>query len=139
MKLDWATLANSAEATPNGLLYIMGAGWDTATRPSFPAPFAGAVALRLLFHRRELETRHSLTVELVNEDGSRVVEISHELDLGQVPRRPEPRSRALEEVPIPVAVNLASLLIPQPGRYAIEIFLDGSHLKTLSFVFQQPE
>ena len=29
MRLDWALLANAAEAPPNGLVYILGAGFDT--------------------------------------------------------------------------------------------------------------
>ena len=32
MRLDWALLANAAEAPPNGLVYILGAGFDTLVR-----------------------------------------------------------------------------------------------------------
>jgi hypothetical protein len=135
VRLDWATLANSAETGSNGLLYVMGAGWDTAMRTSYPAPFAGALAVRLLFHRREFSVKHLLRVELVTEDGDRIVEITHEMDLAAATKgQPEPQS--LDEIPIPVALNLASLSIPSPGRYALEVFLDGNHLKTFSFVFQ---
>lgn len=138
MKLDWATLSNSAEAGGNGLLYIMGAGWDTAARPSYPAPFAGALAMRLLFHPRELATTHVLTVEIITEDGNRVVEITHELDFRGLSEKWSTPPQYLAEIPIPVALNLSTLTIPSPGRYAIAIFVDGSHLDTLSFVFQPP-
>ena len=138
MKLGWATLANSAEAGSNGLLYIMGAGWDTAVRPSYPAPFAGALALRLLFHPRELATTHALVVELITEDGNRVVEVTHELDFREVASKWSGSPGYLSEVPIPVALNLSTLAIPSPGRYALAIFIDGIHLETLSFVFHPP-
>jgi len=36
MRLDWALLASSAEAPPNGLVYILGAGIDTIMREQFP-------------------------------------------------------------------------------------------------------
>ena len=46
MRLDWALIANAAEAPPNGLVYILGAGFDTLIRDQFPTPFGGVVVLR---------------------------------------------------------------------------------------------
>jgi hypothetical protein len=132
MRLDWATLANAAE-TSGGLLNLLGAGWDTGTRAAFPAPFAGTLAIRLVFHRRELARPHRLVVEVVTEDGRRLVEIAHEFMAASPQGSPIP-----DEVPIPIALNLSQLQIDAPGRYAIEVFLDDQHLKTLPVVFQLP-
>ena len=137
MRLDWAILANAAETSTTGLVNMLGAGWDNGVRDRFPAPFGGAVALRLLFHRRELELTHLLTVGVVGEDGQSVVEIPHMLDLRELAQQISP-GRPTDEVPVPFAVNLATLAIPSPGRYAVEVFLDGHHLKTIPVLFHTP-
>src|SRR5690242_3084317 len=62
MRLDWALLANAAEAPPNGLVYILGAGFDTLIRDTFPTPFGGAIVLRLLTTRLETERPHKVEV-----------------------------------------------------------------------------
>jgi hypothetical protein len=137
VRLDWAILANAAETSSNGLVNMLGAGWDDGIRPAFPAPFAGALALRLLFHPRELELSHRLTVGVVGVDGQQIVEITHTLDLraaAQQVRAP----RLTDEVPISIAINLATLAIPSPGSYAVEIFLDGAHLRTIPLAFHLP-
>src|SRR6185369_2498415 len=69
MRLDWALLANAAEGPPNGLVYILGAGIDTLWREQFPAPFGGALVLRLLSSRIEADRGHKIEVHCVDEDG----------------------------------------------------------------------
>jgi hypothetical protein len=133
MRLDWATLANSAE-TQGGLLYVMGAGWDTALRGTYPAPFLGAVAMRLFFHPREAQRSHKLVIELVTADGRQLMQpVHHEITV-PMPADHPPQ----QEVPFPLAINLGGLIIPEPGTYALVIFLDDTHLKTFSFTFQPP-
>lgn len=65
------------------------------------------------------------------------MEITHTLDLGAAAQQAR-ASGVADEVPVPIAINLATLAIPSPGRYAIEIFLDGSHLRTMPVVFHLP-
>jgi len=45
MRLDWALPANSAEASPNALVHILGAGFDTLIRDPFPTSFGGVIVL----------------------------------------------------------------------------------------------
>src|SRR5438093_5784451 len=73
MRLDWALLANAAEGPPNGLVYILGAGIDTLWRDQFPAPFGGAMVLRLLASRIEAQRAHKLEVHVVDEDGQPIL------------------------------------------------------------------
>jgi len=47
-------LANGAEAPPNGLVYILGAGFDTLIRDQYPTPFGGPESLLLRRARRGL-------------------------------------------------------------------------------------
>ena len=74
MRLDWALLANGAEAPPNGLVYILGAGFDTLVRDQFPTPFGGVIVLRLLTTRLETERPHKVEVHGSDEDGRAVLQ-----------------------------------------------------------------
>src|SRR5438094_901182 len=69
MRLDWALLANGAEAPPNGLVYILGAGFDTLVRDKFPTPFNGVIVLRLQTTRLEAQRPHKVQVHCSDEDG----------------------------------------------------------------------
>src|SRR5437588_12979616 len=69
MRLDWALLANAAEAPPNGLVSILGAGFDTLVRDKFPTPFGGVIVLRLQTTRLETERPHKVEVHGSDEDG----------------------------------------------------------------------
>src|SRR5437762_13689981 len=73
MRLDWALLANAAEAPPNGLVYILGAGFDTLVRESFPTPFGGGIVLRLPTTRHESERPHKVEVHCSDVDGKPVL------------------------------------------------------------------
>jgi hypothetical protein len=56
--IDFAFLANYAEASPNGLVTAVGAGWDNAWQAAYPAPSdAPAVACRTP-QRGKNEDRH---------------------------------------------------------------------------------
>ena len=70
MRLDWALLANAAEAPPNGLVYILGAGFDTLIRDQYPTPFGGVIVLRLQTTRLETERPHKVEVHCTDEDGN---------------------------------------------------------------------
>src|SRR5216110_1412211 len=70
MRLDWALLANAAEAPPNGLVYILGAGFDTLVRDQYPTPFGGVIVLRLQTTRLETERPHKVEVHCSDEDGN---------------------------------------------------------------------
>src|SRR5258707_14165929 len=74
MRLDWALLASAAEGPPNGLVYILGAGIDTLWRDQFPAPFGGAMVLRVLSSRIESERPHKVEVHCSDEDGKAVLQ-----------------------------------------------------------------
>jgi hypothetical protein len=87
MRLDWALLADAAEAPPNGLVHVLGAGIDTLRREQFPAPFAGAMVLRLLASRLESERTHKVEVHCSDEDGNPVLPQPIVLSL---PPRPVP-------------------------------------------------
>lgn len=131
MKLDWALLANSAETPPNGLLYILGAGFDTIHRDAYPTPFGGVVVLRILASRLEAERAHKVEVHCIDEDGRPV--LPQPIVLSLPPRHVPPDYPHGWDLPASIVINLASVPIAQPGFYNFEILVDDQQARTLPF------
>lgn len=131
MRLDWALLANSAEAPPNGLVYILGAGFDTLHRDSFPTPFGGVLVLRILASRLEAERAHKVEVHCSDEDGRPV--LPQPIVLTLPPRQVSPDFPHGWELPASIVINLAGVPIGQPGFYSFEILIDDQQARTLPF------
>lgn len=124
MRLDWAILSNSSEIQ-GGLAYVLGGAWDTGWRPIYPAPFAGALTIRVLVHPTEVTAQHQLEIRFWNADGHDFAQPLHViLGPGTVP----PDHPTGWEVPALLAISLHTLLIPSEGQYSLEILVDGHHL-----------
>lgn len=127
MKLDWAILANHAEAI-NGLAYITGAGIDTITSPTMPAPFLGAIVLRLSLHPTEIERPHTLEIRFMSEDGNQIVVVN-----GMI-------APILKDSDLPKGWNYHAVFsinimtqLPNVGHYSVDILADASYLASLPF------
>src|SRR2546430_1297878 len=119
MRLDWALLANAAEAPPNGLVYILGAGFDTLVRDKFPTPFGGVIVLRLQTTRLETERPHKVEAHCADEDGKLVLPNPIGLKL---PARQGAADYAHGwDLSGRIVINLASVPIERPGLYHLEI------------------
>ena len=131
MRLDWALLANAAEAPPNGLVYILGAGFDTLVRDQYPTPFGGAIVLRLLTTRLETERPHKVEVFCTDEDGAPVLPQPIVLNL---PARQIPTDFPHGwDLSASIVINLTSVPINKPGFYNVEILIDDQQVRTLPF------
>jgi hypothetical protein len=133
MKLDWAILSNSGEIKEN-LSYVLGGGWDTAWRPTFPAPFLGALNLRLLVHPSEIGNQHRLQLQFWNQDGK---PFAPQLDVTIGPGELPSEREIGWDMPAMLAIGLYGLTVPEPGRYSIEILIDGQHVRSMPFKFVQ--
>lgn len=130
MRLDWALLANAAEAPPNGLVYILGAGFDTLIREQFPTPFGGVIVLRLQTTRLETERLHRVEVHCTDEDGKAFTSpIVVHLPARQVP----PDYPHGWDLAANIVVNLTTVPIERPGFYSFEILIDDQQVRTLPF------
>ena len=129
MRLDWALLANSAEAPPNGLVYILGGGFDTLVRDQFPTPFGGVVVLRVQTSRLETERPHKVEVHCTDEDGKPVLPqpIAINLPARQVP----PEFPHGWDMAASIVINLQAVPINRPGFYNFEILIDDQQVRTL--------
>jgi len=136
LRLDWALLANAAEGPPNGLVYILGAGIDTLWREEFPAPFGGAMVLRVLLTRLESERQHKVEVHCSDEDGVAVLQQPVVLSL---PARTIPSEHPHGwDLAANIVINLSGVPIPKAGFYRFEILIDDQQVRTLPFRALQP-
>ena len=123
MKLEWMALANYAE-DQGGLLYVVGGGWDTV---SVQAPIEGApdgvfaviqgtLVVRLLLHTTETGLNHSLSFEIVDEDGQQIANASGDF-------------RVERNVGLPIGWDqsanfvfpLTGIPLAKPGNYTINL------------------
>lgn len=133
MKLDWAHLSNSAEVR-DGLVYVLGGGWDTGWRPSFPAPFLGALTLSVRVHPSEISKAHQVELLFWDADGKPFAPpATLSLEPGTIPDK-HPTGW---DIPANIAIGLQNLPIPSPGFYSIEILIDGQHQRSVRFRFVQ--
>jgi hypothetical protein len=131
MRLDWALLANSADAPPNGLVYILGAGFDTLNRDAYPTPFGGVVVLRVLATRIEAERPHKVEVHCVDEDGKAV--LPQPIVLNLPPRHVPPDFPHGWDLAASIVINLSTVPIAEPGLYNFAILIDDQQVRTLPF------
>jgi hypothetical protein len=131
MRLDWALLANAAEGPPNGLVYLLGAGIDTLVRDQFPAPFGGAMVLRLVASRLESGRAHKVEVHGSDEDGKAI--LAQPIVLTVPPRQVPADHPPGWDVAVNIVINLAAVHIEKPGFYQFEIMIDDQQVRTLPF------
>lgn len=131
MRLDWALLASAAEAPPNGLVYILGAGIDTIMREQFPTSLGGAIVLRLLATRLESERPHKVEVHCTDEDGKPV--LPQPIVLTLAPRKVPSDYPHGWDLPASIVINLVGIAIPKPGFYNFEVLIDDQQVRTLQF------
>jgi hypothetical protein len=136
MRLDWALLASAAEAPPNGLVYILGAGIDTVTRDQFPTTLNGAIVLRFLASRIESERAHKVEVHCTDEDGTAV--LPQPIVLTLPPRKVPPDYPHGWDLAASIVINLVGVGIPRPGFYNFEVLVDDSQVRTLQFLAVKP-
>jgi len=126
MQLDWAMMAEAVQIR-DGLAFVLGGGFDTVVTAQLPATLRGAVAIRVLFHRTEIDREHAIEVRVLDEDGGELLRLhSHfkpgipdDLPLGW-------------DVPLLVTFAIPQLGLPRAGSYSVEILGNGTHLKSLN-------
>lgn len=129
MKVDLALLCD-AVTVRDGLLHILGGGVTRLSRASYPAPLLCQVALRLALHQTEATATHAVRVVIIDEDGHEIAKVE-----GQVANDPAGLAsmHAGETMYASIGLPLGGVVLPRPGTYAIEILVDDSHARTVSF------
>ena len=106
-----------------GLLHVLGAGATALTRREFPAPVA--IALGVVLSTERAGT-YNISVD-IKPDGAETPVGNVTGTVGSAAGDPE------DDVVIPFPVGFGGIVIPGPGKYKIEISVDGTLLRTLWF------
>ncbi len=130
MRLGYAILADAAEISPNGKLFIMGGEISTLALPQFPMLYA-RLSLVVKFHLEldDYGRDHTFRVDLVEPDEKRSV-------VGE----PLPFNVQQGEDPPPTALvggNLPPLLFRTPGKYELQVFTDDQFVASLPLLVQE--
>jgi len=123
--LEFAFLADAAEAEPGRKFYVLGGGIDQVAGPEFPLihPHMSLV-MRFLVHPPELGRTHHLEVRLVDADGGELAKIEGDIQTEQA----EPTGR---EVAVNMVINLANSRFERAGDYALDIMMNNQFQKSL--------
>ncbi|MCA1834500.1 MAG: hypothetical protein ABR548_08935 [Actinomycetota bacterium] len=129
-ELDFAFLADSAEAEPGRKFYVLGGGIDVIAGQSLPLVHPTmSLLMRFLVHPSELGRPHHLEVRLINADGGELAKLEGDLEAGATgqPGRP---------VSVNVVINLANTRFETAGDYSVEVMMNNTHQKSLPLRIQ---
>lgn len=130
-KLDFAFLADAAEAIPGRKFYVLGGGIDSIGAAAFPVVHPHmSLVLRLHLHPTEVGTDHVLDVRLIDSDGGELARVNGNINA----RGPAQPGR---EIAIPIVMNMVNTRFETAGDYSVEILLDNNHVKSLPLRLQQ--
>lgn len=127
MKLGWAMLANYAEIR-EGVAYVMSGGIDTVNANALPTTFNGAILLRLMLHRTEIDRPHTIEVRFLDEDAKQLAMLQGQLE----PLKPKPDFPVGWQHPVMLALNIRGLPLPRECLYSAEILGDGNYLDSVN-------
>jgi Family of unknown function (DUF6941) len=131
MEVEFAFLADAAQVSPDGKLYVLGAGVDRLMAAQFPAvhPLLTLV-VKLKLHATECERPHQVEVELWDPDGQT---IGAKVETGfSAPRQPGSRPAFAQ-----IVLSMVQLQFEQPGDYAFQVLVDGQHYKSVPLYLEQ--
>ena len=124
-RLDFAFLADAAEAEPARKFYVLGGGIDQIHARQFPTVHPHmALLMRFLVHPAETDRRHRLEVRLMDSDGGEVLRVDGTLE----PQGAGPPGR---EIGVALVLNFQHTRFEGPGDYSIEILMNDQHMKSL--------
>ncbi len=120
MEVDLALLADAATIDGSGKLNILGI-FDRLGTGAFPTRHPRlSLVLRFSAGINELG-KHEVGIALKAPDGKEVVRIDGEMNLASGPRG------VTTGVLVPHILNMDGLVFPVAGRYAFDVFVDGTH------------
>lgn len=125
MEVEYSFLADGAQTSSDGKLFVLGGGIDRIFAANFPTthPYISLV-LKLKLDPSECDREHGLEIELWDPDGNPIG--------GKVSGKfTGKRAERGEDSFIQLVLNMLGVKFPSAGDYAFKILVDGHHIKTL--------
>lgn len=113
MDVEWLILADAAQIA-DGKLNLLGGGWDTLTaNQEFPFARHLAVATAFRVPWNETSQRHTVQIEIQDEDGRVLFGAGGEIEVGRPPGIPAGEAQRAQ-----IALDVM-LTIERPGNYVV--------------------
>jgi hypothetical protein len=126
-EIDYAFLADAAQASPGQKFHVLGGGLDHIGGPTFPLRHPHlALVVGLRVTAAEVDRPHELRFVLLDPDGAEVAGASSSIT---VHGRPDARDR-----PVTLAIDAWNLTFPTPGDYSFRLLVNGSERKRIPIV-----
>lgn len=133
-KLDFAFLADAAEAEPGRKFYVLGGGIDSIAAPAFPVTHPHmALVLRMLVHPAEADHTHMLEIRMMDSDGGQLANIEGSFSATATGAQPG------REISMNLVINMGNTRFERAGDYSIEILINNQHMKSLPLRLHQVE
>ena len=127
--VDFAFLADAAEARPGQKFHVLGGGVSRIGGPEFPVRHPHlSLVVGLLVTDAELGRGHELQFVILGPDGRELSGGGAEI-MAQGP--PDGRDQI-----ITFSLDFWNLTFPEPGDYSIRILIDGSERKRLPLIVE---
>lgn len=124
--LDFAFLADAAEAQPGRKFYVLGGGIESIGAPEFPIIHPHlALVIRVMVHPSEVDRPHTMEIRLMDSDGTELAKLDGQFSAaagGAVAGR---------EIPMNIVLNFMNTRFEFGGDYSIEIMINNQHMKSL--------
>lgn len=133
MEVEYAFLADAADAPPSGKLYVLGGGFDQISAHSFPAVHLYmSLVVKLRLHPTECDRQHRIEIELWDQDGQSVgPKLNAEFSARRHANNPT------RPVFVQLVLSAIGQQFPRPGSYDFHIVVNGQHLKTVQLYLEQ--
>jgi len=123
--LDFAFLADAAEAEPGRKFYVLGGGIDQIAGATFPLVHPHmSLVMRFIVHPTELGRSHHLEVRMVDADGGELAKI--EGDIATTADAPPGR-----EVNVNMVINMGNTRFEKPGDYSIDVLMNNMYQRSV--------
>jgi hypothetical protein len=128
--VEYAFLADAADARPGHKFAIIGGGVSRVGGPNFPLRHPHlSLVVGLLLTAPELNSEHELRFVLLTPDGK---------DLSSAEARIRAAGQADgRDTVLTFGIDLWNLAFPEPGDYSFRILIDGSERKRLGLVVER--
>jgi len=128
--IEYAFLADAAEARPGHKFAVIGGGVSRLGGPQFPLRHPHlALVCGLLVTTPELGAEHDLQFVLLTPDGKQLSNATAKI-------RADGPTEGRDTI-LTFSLDLWNLSFPEPGDYSIRILVDGSERKRLPLVVEQ--
>lgn len=124
-----ATVLADCAQSRDGLLFVLGGGVTRIAWKAFPARLDRDRALLLELHPSECGRPHDIRAVVQDAGGHQLAEVALRLQT-DLPATLDPG----ETIVVPSILVLSAAQIPRPGRYTVDLLVNGEHRQSLGFV-----